>query len=153
VLFVHTEIEHRRSIMMGRWSYTYMYVVYMQNHAWVHFTSLYALPFVYCWFIYIHIYIYQYTISNYATRQNDAIDSVFFCKCICISHKSDFCKENRLKKMQIYFCLFSLLFRVHDKDKWQWDRLIRFNMKFTCQLNANSRRKKKNCTKSVWHIL
>lgn len=151
VLFVHTEIEHRRSIMMGQWSY--MYIVHMQNHASVHFTSFSALPLFAivdsCIYIYVCMYVYVRTYrnirSNYMTRQNDAIDSMFFCiVCICIFHTKVILRWRKsIWKMQIYSCRCSFYFVFMTKNKWQWDRLIRFNIKSTCQLYANFRRKKK----------
>ncbi len=52
----------------------------------------------------VDFHIVKYTISNYMTGQNDAIDSsMFFCVWICISHQSEFCKENRLKECKFTF--------------------------------------------------
>lgn len=152
VLFVHTEIEHRRSIMMGQWSH--MYIVYMQNHAWVHFTSFSALPLLvlvdsYILDVCVCIRTYRNTKGNYMTRQNDAIDSMFFCRCIEMYFTPKWIvfffflkKKKEIKNMQMYFYLFAFYFVFMTKNKWQWDKLIRFNMKSTCQLYANLRRKR-----------
>jgi hypothetical protein len=66
----------------------------------------------------LHMCTYQYTRSNYATRQNDAIDSMFFC--IEVFHiKVISIKQNRLKKCKFTFAFsfffYIYIFRVQDK--------------------------------------